>query len=222
MPAIENFEILDVDDIEPNTWNFNRMTDRQIEHLKREILRTEKLSSGGLDPIVVVKFEDRDKYTIIDGEHRWRERKFLAENGHPGFRKVNAIVIRGITEREAKILTHNLNKIRGEPDPRALAELVVDLHKDMSYDEISDLLGYDDLELEMMETMLSEPEDLDEEFEKEESEYVTFSCQIPAEDAELVKRTISDVRMEERIKERGKALVHIMKEYNRMKGAENE
>lgn len=213
---MEQQKILDVNDIEPNKWNPNRLTDRQIEHLKRSMLKTEKLSPGGLQPILVMKIDGRDKYTIIDGENRWRERKFLAENGHPGFKKVSAIVIEGIDEDEAKVISLNMNKIRGQPDPILLAQLISDLHENMDYDELKEELDYDDIEVDAMEMMAEEPdfdEIDDDDLEIEEEDTRTWSCQVPMEEYEFVRDTIQDVQEEEQYKDRGDALIHVLKRY---------
>jgi hypothetical protein len=191
------------------------MNDKQVEHLKREMLKREKLSPGGLQPIIAMKVEGHDKHIILDGEHRWQQRKILFEAGHPGFENITTILVdeKDLTENEAKILTLNMNKIRGSPDPILLAQIITDLHNDMSYDEIKEELDYDDIEVDSMKMIVEAPEFEDVHIE-DEVDFVSLTFQIPAEEMDFVRQTISDVRQEEGdISSRGEALIHILKRY---------
>jgi len=73
--AARNFVMkIPADRIEPNKFNPNVMSHESYAALKADILR------GDYDPIVVspknVFYSDnslpRDRYVIVDGEHRWR------------------------------------------------------------------------------------------------------------------------------------------------------
>jgi hypothetical protein len=188
---------LHVDELEPNTWNPNRLTDKQVDHLKREILKREKLSPGGLQPIIAMMVSGHDKKTILDGEHRWQQRKILYEAGHIGFENITTIVVdeKALTESEAKILTLNMNKIRGAP-------------------QIREELDYDDIEVDSMKMIVEAPDYEDIPVE-EEVDYISLTFQIPAEEMDFVRQTISDVRQSENeISSRGDALIYIMKNYN--------
>jgi hypothetical protein len=212
---MEKIVTMHVNDLIPNNWNPNRMTDSQIEHLNRSMLKTEKLSPGGIQPIIAMKVEDNDKSVILDGEHRWRERKALYENGHPGFGDITVILIdeNVLSEEEARVLTLNMNKIRGSPDPVLLAQIITDLHKTMSYDEIKEELDYDDIEVDSMKMIIDAPDFEDIRIEAEE-DLISLTFQIAAEDMDFVRQTLSDVRQDTGLKSRGDALVHIFKEYN--------
>jgi len=101
-----------IDQIEPNPWNPNRMSKREFEALKQEIQKR-----GQIYPIVVRELEN-GKYQIIDGEHRWKAMKEL------GYRTIKIINLGKVDDRLAKILTVNLNQIRGEFDIEALYTLI--------------------------------------------------------------------------------------------------
>lgn len=57
--------------IEPNDYNPNEMTDEEFKECKKEIKHL-----GRIPKPIVVK-PNKDKYTIIDGEHSWRASKEL-------------------------------------------------------------------------------------------------------------------------------------------------
>jgi len=142
-----------IDQIEPNPWNPNRMSKREFEALKQEIQKR-----GQIYPIIVRELED-GKYQIIDGEHRWKAMKEL------GYKTIKVINLGKIDEKLAKILTINLNQIRGEFEDLEFAELLKSLLQEMSIQNLAneiylteeDIQGYLSLitEEERIETITS-------------------------------------------------------------------
>lgn len=121
------FHLIDVDEIEPNGWNPNMVSDNEYEALKQD-MRVHGVS--GVDPILVshkgvyelpVPIDELpggawDKafkvkgFVIVDGEHRWRVAKEL------GWKEIRAIS-ENIREEDAKALCYRRNRERGTIDP---------------------------------------------------------------------------------------------------------
>jgi len=140
-----NHEILTVDInlVHPNPYNPNVVEDSVFEQLKKNIIQE------GLIGAIVVR-DDKEKsgeYVIIDGEHRWRAAKDV------GYKEIPIIVLdRKLPD--AMIATINFNKLRGELDTIKLAEVIHELNKTYSTEELEDRLGYTSEELLGMEELL--------------------------------------------------------------------
>lgn len=140
-----NHKILtvDIDLVHPNPYNPNVVEDGVFEQLKKNILRE------GLIGAIIVRGdkEKSSEYIIIDGEHRWRAAKDV------GYKEIPIIVLdRKLPD--AMIATINLNKLRGELDTLKLAEVIHELNKTYSTEELEDKLGYTSDELTGMEELL--------------------------------------------------------------------
>lgn len=119
--------------IVPNTWNPNKMVPELYKKLKRGIKQTLK-ETGDIPPIVVRPNEERGAYEIIDGYHRW---KVLQELGEKKIR-VHSI---DVDDKTARILTTNLNYLRGSPDRSKYAENIVELiGMGMSTEDLASIL----------------------------------------------------------------------------------
>jgi len=105
-----------IDAIEPNSWNVNTMTLEEFESLKESI----KITKGDYlkkNPIKIWKDQEKDKYTISDGEHRWRACKEL------GFKRIPAD-LEDIDVEDAKSLNVIYSKNRGKIDHFKLSKLL--------------------------------------------------------------------------------------------------
>ena len=131
-----------LDEIHPNSWNPNRMSKEKYKKLKANLNQF-----GYLQPIVVA--EVNGKRIIVDGEHRW---KALKENG---ITESEAVLLTGYTENELKLLTINLNKLKGEFKPYELAELIAEL--DSKLDNLNDYIALDQEEIHDLKELLKEP-----------------------------------------------------------------
>jgi len=114
----QKYEILDIGLLVGNTWNPNEVKETNMEALKNEMAKT---GSNVDQPVIVRKHPTEDgKYEIVDGYHRYSTLKEL------GIFEIHAIV-KDYDDKEAKLKTISMNKLRGDFDSVRLAELIVDL-----------------------------------------------------------------------------------------------
>lgn len=153
--------------LQPNSWNPNKMSDVMM-HKLREYLQRE----GLVEPIVV-----RPKgecFEILGGYHRWRICK-----EDLGYETVPCVIVE-LDDRRAKILSVNLNELKGQSVPDLLARLVHDLSSEVSLDDLSTQLPYSKAELSDVLEVLKVPdglkEYLDAEVEKAERERPQVVC----------------------------------------------
>jgi ParB/RepB/Spo0J family partition protein len=148
----------------PNPWNPNEINPKIMTKLKNEIKR-----KGVVQPILVrPKGED---YEIVDGYHRWLILKEL------GYAEVPCIV-KDLDDTEAKLKTLQLNYMRGSAVPIKLANLIHDLNRTMTLDDLEAALPYDKAELKDDLALLKLPTDIDrvieEKAEKERKQEPIF------------------------------------------------
>lgn len=141
----------------PNDYNPNRQNEHEFTMLKSSILE-----DGFTDPVKVV---DRDGATVIvDGEHRWRAVRELAEEGKLRD-DVLAIVRLPMNEAQAKIATLRHNRARGSEDIQLATDVLRDLEALGALDWAADSLDLSDDELQRLLADIPAAEDLaDEEF----------------------------------------------------------
>lgn len=178
-------EELDIDEIEPNPWNPNEMTEEVFQHLKEEYERV-----GNLQPILVRELDDN--YQIIDGEHRWKAQSRIGEQ------TIDAVVVEDMDDHDAKMTTLNMNDIKGSDNPIKKAELLEDLEQEKSKEQLSELLDLSINELEAHELLLEMPEPTFEEDDFEDREQptiVTVGFDLTPEEANQVAEKI-DGRIE--------------------------
>lgn len=140
------YKMLSTENIFPNKWNPNEMSENTFSHLKEEIKRV-----GCIDPVTVWEVK-KGKYEIIDGEHRFLAAKEL------GLKEVPVIILEVKDKSEAQLLTLNLNRIKGVDDPLKLAKVVTELSTLMSPEELDNILRIKQEELEMMKELLTLPD----------------------------------------------------------------
>jgi len=67
-----NHNVIPLEQIQPNPFNPNRMSEEQFQEYVEEVRRLGRLPK----PIVIRPVKDEgDEYEIIDGEHAWRAAK---------------------------------------------------------------------------------------------------------------------------------------------------
>ena len=160
------YKKLPVDELKPNNYNPNEMTDKIMSHLVAEIKRV-----GFLQPILVNK-----KGIIIDGEHRWLAAK------ETKLKEVPVIEI-DMDEQESKVTTVNMNSIKGELNPLKFAELLKDLKLEYNLDDLSSLFNLSMAELESYEILLDLPSDI--RMDTSEKKVKTATCPECGHDFEL-------------------------------------
>lgn len=152
-----NIVMLPWDAVEPNPWNPNRMTERVLQAERESIL-----AHGFIDPITVRPHpEGGERWQIVDGEHRYRTLKSLAEDGGVEAdgdlvdlldrRAVPAIVL-DLDDVQAKKLTIILNETRGRADAMLLTDLLRDIEMSIGRDDLALALPYNPAELDTLLT----------------------------------------------------------------------
>ena len=139
---------LPVGSLHPNPWNPNRVPEETYAKLRAYIER-----EGFVEPLVV-RPHDKDAFQILGGFHRWRIAKEL------GYTTVPCVVV-DVDDRRAKVLTVNLNELKGQSVPALLAELVHDLSKELSLEDLASQLPYTIPELEDLQDLLRIPDGLE-------------------------------------------------------------
>ena len=135
---------VDINLVHANLYNPNKMDSRTYK------LTLKSIEEDGLIGAILVR-EHPDKpneFMIIDGEHRWRAAKEL------GYKKIK-IEFAAKDTPEAMISTLRLNKTRGENDPIKEAEVIHEIHKTYSTEEIEDKLGYTKEEQQGLENLMN-------------------------------------------------------------------
>ena len=110
-----------VDQIKPNSWNINKMSEEEFEKLKESI----RITNGRFleeNPIRI--YEDNREYIIIDGEHRWRACKELE------FKTIPAIVELEFDISKAIDSSVIASMNRGKEDYFKFSKLLNDLYID--------------------------------------------------------------------------------------------
>ena len=175
--------IIDINKIKPNPYNPNIMDEKLFEETKNNIKKE------GLVGAIIVR-KEKDEYIIIDGEHRWKAAKKLE------YKEIPTIIL-DKNLPEAMISTINFNKLRGEFDTLKLAEVVHELNKTYTIEELEKELGYTQDELQGLENLLKfdfsqfEKESL--ELDKEDIAEYRFEVVLTDEQYETLKATLKMV-----------------------------
>lgn len=159
--------------LEPNPWNPNKMPGRLLVKLTKNIEET--LKKGKSIPPVVVRPHPTDKgrYQIIDGFHRYKSFKQLKVPDIDVF-------VMDVDDATAKLLTMNLNYLRGDKDPEKYTTLVSDLLEGgMTLDDLSALLPEDEADISDLITTFGDGE--------------AIRQLIAAQDAAGVRDTVKDL-----------------------------
>lgn len=143
VPEDYGHHLLKLDDLIPNTWNPNVLQGVIFEKLETNIIETLKETGGSLPPIVVRPHPDQDgKYEIIDGFHRYKVYKKLGKD------EIDSFVV-DADDKFARLLTGNLNYLRGEKNPERYTALLVQLMDEgMSSTELASLVPEDETDVQ--------------------------------------------------------------------------
>ncbi len=145
---------LPVEQLDPNPWNTNRMSDEMAGKLADYIAH-----EGLVEPIVVRRIADR--FQILGGYHRWKIcRERLGHTSMP-------CVVVDLDDRRAKVLSVNLNEMAGEPVPSLLANLLHDLNRETTLEDLEKLLPFAKAEMVDLLSILKLPEGLGARLEEE-------------------------------------------------------
>jgi len=144
-----------VDFLEPNGWNVNKMSSAMMKKLTAYLKR-----EGLVEPIVVRPHPKREgRYEILGGYHRWTICK-----DELGYETVPCVVLE-LNDKRAKILSVNLNSMKGEAVPSLLSNLLHDLDQEMPMPDIEATLPFDQGEITDYLSLLQVPEGFADELE---------------------------------------------------------
>ena len=147
-----------VDRLAPNPWNVNRMSKAMQKKLAAYLKR-----EGLVEPLVVRPHPKKaDHFEILGGFHRWSICK-----DQLGHETVPCVVVQGLNDKRAKILSVNLNSMKGEAVPSLLSNLLNDLQQDMPLPDLEATLPFDIREIKDSLSLMQLPEGLADELEDE-------------------------------------------------------
>ena len=193
---------IEIGSLRPNPWNPNRMSEEMYHKLKEYIKR-----EGLVEPIVVRP--KGDGYQILGGYHRWKIAREL------GYETVPCAVVE-LDDRRAKILSVNLNEMKGRSVSVLLSELVHDLSQELTLEDLESQLPYSEAELKDVLEIMKIPDGLeaylDEQVEKAERERPHILSFV-VDDVETVEKAIEKASQANGGLTRGKALVEIARAY---------
>ncbi|MFN8179090.1 MAG: ParB N-terminal domain-containing protein [bacterium] len=195
---------LPVEGLAPNPWNPNRVAPELYAKLRAYIER-----EGFVEPLVVRR--QGEGYQILGGYHRWMIAKEL------GYTAMPCVVVE-LDDRRAKILSVNLNELKGQSVPSLLAALVHDLSRELSLDDLASQLPYNVPELDDLLRLLQIPDGLEarlaaeaERLEKERTRVLAFA--LSAEQEVVVEQAVGKALADLAGGSRGAALTHIARAY---------
>jgi len=209
--SVEKLTVVEigVEKLTPNPWNPNRMSEAMRAKLKVYLHR-----EGFVEPLVVRPVGE--DYQILGGFHRWEIAREL------GYRTVPCVVV-DIDDKRAKVLTINLNEMKGQSLPTLLANLVHDLSKELVLQDLEKQLPYSIDELKDSLDLLKIPDGLDEFLKHEAQRQAAERPQIltfVVEDADVVEQAIEMAKGKYGVGTRGAALVAIARAYVAVQEAE--
>jgi len=144
-----------VDFLEPNPWNVNRMSKPMVRKLTAYLKR-----EGLVEPLVVRPHPDKGvRFQILGGYHRWTICK-----DELGYETIPCVVVE-LNDKRAKILSINLNSMKGESVPSLLSQLLHDLDQEMPMPDIEATLPFDAGEITDYLSLLQVPEGFADELE---------------------------------------------------------
>jgi hypothetical protein len=125
-------------------------------------------------------------------------------------------VVVDLDDRRAKILSVNLNEMKGQSLPSLLASLVHDLSRELSLEDLESQLPYTVAEIQDSLELLKLPDGLDGFLSEEAARQARERPQILSfvvEDATTIEKAIDAAKTRLGIGTRGKALVEIARMY---------
>lgn len=190
-----------IDKLFPNDWNPNHIKPGHYEKLKRFIQK-----QGSVLPIVARSHPTKKSaFQIIDGFHRWQIARELGQT------EIDAVIV-DAPDDQAKILTINLNYLRGQAKAREYAQLIHNLTELHTVDDLALVLPDDKPalldRLELLQLPADFGRDLKERAEDADKEKLTtISFQVTEEQKEIIESALEDVDR----RKKGTALAELVK-----------
>lgn len=149
---------IEIGKVHPNPWNVNRMSAGMQKKLAAYIKR-----EGLVEPLVVRPYPKIEgEYELLGGEHRWRIAREVLN-----YPTVPCVVVTGLDEKRAKILSINLNEMTGAAQPSLLSALLNSLQQEMTLPDLEATLPYDQKEIADALSLMRLPEGLADDLEGE-------------------------------------------------------
>jgi len=194
-----NIKTIPINQIKENSWNPNEIDEYEFSVLVKNI----KDKKIGYTQPIEVRTITKDQYEVVDGAHRLRACK------EAGLTEVECVVS-DYDDTNAKLQTLAKNKIRGTLNMVKTANLIVDLNKKLTLDEIGGVSTFKKQELEDQIKLLQVPPNFEiglQELAKKEELTAPISLQfvVTKEQAEIIKQAVELVCSREETK-RGRAL----------------
>ena len=184
-------EIVSIEDVSPNGYNYNEMANPMLNRERTSMNRF------GVFRTVLVRETPKGptRFEIIDGEHRWKGLK--AE----GSTQIPVRNLGKISDEEARALTILLDEIRGENDFERLSELFASI-TGVSAEDISAILPYSKEEIATMidASKFEFPEydyNRDEHGSGDTLEYIRILFRVMEEDAGRIQEKLAAICEEE-------------------------
>jgi len=142
--AAGKYELVNVADLAPNTWNPNRQSEYIFEHELASIR-----AFGFTVPVIIREVEGHKE--IIDGEHRWRAAQQL------NMEKIPAFNLGTVSRETAMQMTVAFNEIKGKPDAYRLGEMLAELTASLGVDAIVQVWPYTPAEIQHLVALTQLP-----------------------------------------------------------------
>jgi ParB/RepB/Spo0J family partition protein len=188
-----------INQIKENNWNANEIDEFEFSILVKNI----KDKKIGYTQPIEVRAIGKDQYQIVDGAHRLRACK------EAGLTAVECVVS-DYDDTQAKLETLAKNKLRGTINIVKAANLIAELNKELTLDDIGGRVGFKKQELEDQIKLLQIPPNFEiglREIARKEELTAPISLQfvVTKEQAEIIEQAVELVCNQEQTK-RGRAL----------------
>jgi len=196
---IESIEIiyLPTEKLDPNPWNPNRVSEKDLEKLDQSIQEL-----GAFKPVLVRSHPEAEgRYQILAGEHRWKTYKMREEETLP------CIDLGTVSDVDAKRITVLDDNSSGEYDSASFADLLSSLPETslsiLPYEsaEMTALMSVSELDFDKLQDPEGDQIDYEEGGPETSAPDTsrTIRCKIPQDKVDLVLATIDKVMSENNI-----------------------
>lgn len=143
---VEQVQWVPVEKLKPNDYNPNYVPRTELELLYKSIKY-----DGWTQPIVV-----DEEFNIVDGFHRYK-----VASTHPDILRdgcVPVVILRGKSRAEKMVSTVRHNRARGNHEIMAMADIVASLSEHYTDEQIADILGMEQEEIDRLKDRRNAPE----------------------------------------------------------------
>lgn len=205
---------IEVDNLFPNPWNSNRMSEENEQRLEESLKRNDVFA-----PIIARRMND-GTFQIIGGEHRTRVAKKI------GIKELPVVVLENISDNQAKEISLTHNARYGTDDNLKLSELLNSLDdasvisEIMPFDliEIETLMSATKIDIDSLETIDDDDDELEniEETKLSVKTHTIMRFKVSVEDASDIESLIKEAckthgfDQSDALTNAGDALVHLL------------